>query len=180
MRLFRYLGLTLAVMAPLLILATLGSIFISFGRNDAIVIALLIGFTSVFGYAWYRHEHYRTCSEIRLSDDGTCELETKRRLIGLHVNEIRSVQLSPESDDRDESYSVRYQGGKLAVNKEMAAFADFLTRLKTLNPAVDLSSFPADWPHADDTETSGTGVLRFVFPLIVIIMLAGIAWETLR
>ncbi len=115
MRLFRYLGLTLAVMAPLLILATLGSIFISFGRNDAIVIALLIGFTSVFGYAWYRHEHYRTCSEIRLSDDGTCELETKRRLIGLHVNEIRSVQLSPESDDRDESYSVRYQGGKLAV-----------------------------------------------------------------
>src|SRR5262245_61693240 len=38
--------------------------------------------------AWHnRHE----CREIRLSDDGICEFETRRRSTRLHVNEIRSV-----------------------------------------------------------------------------------------
>src|SRR6266498_2532198 len=83
-------------------------------------------FVLIHQYVVYRHHHYGTCSEIRLSDEGICELETKRRVI-------------------------RQQGGKLAVNEEMTAFADFLSRLKALNPAVDLTSFPADtWPGRTD------------------------------
>jgi hypothetical protein len=68
----------------------------------------------------------------------------------------------------------------------MTGFADFLTRLKTLNPAVDLTSFPADaWPglgqHA--TEERSTLIRRFIgsalFPLIVITLLVYTASQTL-
>jgi len=133
-------------------------------------------------YAYYR---YRRCSEIRLSDDGTCELETKRRVIRLNVHEIRSVEYRRDSEDDSESYLVRYRGGKLHVPGRMADFHDFLARLKTLNPAVDLTSFPANaWPDLDTpiTEERGTVAGRFtrtaLFPVGVIAALAWLMYET--
>jgi len=58
----------------------------------------------------------------------------------------------------------------------MTGFLDFLTRLATLNPAVDLSSFPAFLADAwsglgtPATAVSGTDVSRLVrsavFPLV--------------
>jgi hypothetical protein len=170
----------LAFTIPALIVAGIGSTFISSGRNYAIFIALLIGTTFVLVYAWYRHEHYGTCSEIRLSDDGTCELETKRRVIRLHVNEIRSVQFSPETDEQCEDYSIRYRGGKLTVNKEMTAFADFLTRLKTLNPAVDLTSFPADFWRGPTPEKELGPVARFFIGTFFFSGLAFVAYEAIQ
>jgi hypothetical protein len=91
-----------------------------------------------------RKYRYDRCSEIRLGDDGTCELETRRQVIRLHVNEIRSVLYWPESDETGEHYTLYYQGGELQLNKGMEGFNDFLRRLKRLNPAVDpsSSSFP--------------------------------------
>ncbi len=157
-----------------------------FTRGDAVLVAVCTGMVFVYGYFAYRHEHYRSCGEIRLGDDGTCELETKRRVIRLHVNEIRSVQYSPETGEEDESYTIHYAGGRLDVATRMTGFPDFLSRLRTLNPTVDLTSFPADaWPDLGipAAEERGTFVSPFIrsalFPLIVIALLVYLASETL-
>ena len=65
-------------------------------------------------------------------------------------------------------------------------FADFLTRLKTLNPAVDLSSFPADrWPGLvtsakAQTTTVRQGIRGALFPSAILILLIWLAVETFR
>lgn len=140
----------------------------------------------VLQYFGYRSQAYGSCGEIRLEDDGTCELETKRRVIRLHVNDLSSVRYRRETDEEPESYTIHYRSGELDVGKRMTDFADFLTRLKGLNPAVDLTSFPADaWPGVGHraTEERGTLVRRFMssalFPLIVISLLVYLASQTL-
>jgi hypothetical protein len=147
---------------------------------------VLCGVVFVFLYFDYRRLDYGSCGEIRLGDDGTCELETKRRVIRLHVHDLRSVRYQRETDEQRESYTIHYPGGKLHVGKQMIGFADFLTRVKTLNPAVDLNSFPADtWPGAGQsmTEERGTLVGRLMrstlFPLIVISLLVYLASQAL-
>jgi hypothetical protein len=147
---------------------------------------MICGGAFVLLYFDYRRQAYGSCGEIRLVDDGTCELETKRRVIRLHVNDLRSVRFLPETDEQSESYTIHFRGGKLHVGKRMTSFPDFLTRLKTLNPAVDLTSFPADrWPGLGQsaTEARGTLVRRFLgsalFPLIVISSLVYLASQTL-
>ena len=146
--------------------------------------AVLIGVVFVHQSFVYRQHHYGRCSAIHLGDDGTCELETKRRVIRLHVNEIRSVKYSPESDESSESYTIHYQGGKLRVTSGMTGIADFLRRLKTLNPAVDLTSCPPDTsPDLGTPATEKPGPLsRFLqsalFPLIVIFLLVYLASKT--
>jgi hypothetical protein len=165
-----------------LILAASAAVFVTpFGRDNASFLAMLIGLMTVAGYAGYWHQHYGVCSEIRLSDDGTCELVTKRQVIRLHVNEIRSVKFSPADDSR-ESYSIRYLGGKLQVFEDMRAFSDFLTRLKTLNPAVDLTSFPADtWPGVGGTPEKELGpVLRFFIGAFSFSVLGFVAYEAIH
>lgn len=151
--------------------------------EDAKGLGLALFFFAVLCVYGLLQEHHSWCREIRLSDDGTCELETKRRVVRLHVNEIQSVKYS--RGDESESYTIRYQGGKLHVSERIAGFADFLAYLKTLNPAVDLTSFPADaWPdlHTPATEGGGTNVRRLVrsalFPLIVICLLVYLASQT--
>jgi hypothetical protein len=151
--------------------------------------AIFGGFSGLVFFAEcfaYRHDQYGICGEIRLSEDGTCELETNRAVIRLHVNEVSSVRYRRETDEQNESYTIHYRSGKLGVSKQMTSFADFLTRLKTLNPAVDLSSFPAGaWPGLGQpaTEKRGTLVRRYtggaLFPLIVISLLVYLASQTL-
>jgi hypothetical protein len=146
----------------------------------------VVGFGLFFGlgYVNYRRHRYGTCGEIRLSDDGTCELETKRRVVSLHVNEIRSVTYS--TSDEGESYEIHYHGGSLPARQGMAGFPDFLARLKTLNPAVDLTSFPAAaWPGlgAPATGRRGTSVGRSIrgalFSAVIVAALIWLAIETL-
>lgn len=144
------------------------------------------GLFIVLVYFGYRRQVYGICGEIRLGDDGTCELEAKRRVIRLHVHDLRSVRYSPETDEDSESYTIHYRSGKLHVGPRMTGFADFLTRLKTLNPAVDLASFPAGaWPGLGQpaTKERDTLVRRFMrgalFPLIVISLLTILASQTL-
>lgn len=131
--------------------------------------------------AWFGRQE---CREIRLGDDGTCELETGRRVIRLHVNQIRSVRYRRDSEG-GESYTIRFEGGKVLVGEETAGFHDFLTRLKMLNPAVDLSTFPpGDWPGlatpAEAHAAAQHGVGYVLFPVGVVILLIWLATQTLR
>jgi hypothetical protein len=148
-----------------------------FGGLTALALVLM--------YAAHRRELYRACGEIRLDDDGTCELETKRRVIRIHASEIRSVRYSRDREDESEDYTIYYDGGKLEVCERMTGFLDFLTRLAALNPTVDLTSFPSDaWPGLRGAATGGharvSGFLRNVlFPLVVVGTLVLLAIQTL-
>lgn len=165
--LFRYALLPPFVVFGILAVAS-GHVVAAFAAGAA-----LLGLSGVWESKWF------DCGEIRLGDDGTCELETKRRLIRLHVNEIRSVKYV---SDEGEEYTIRYRGGKLDVTSGMADFSDFLARLKTMNPAVDLSSFPADWTGSGRRE-GATGTRAFVgralFPLGMIGLLVFLAGRLL-
>ena len=168
-----------------LVIAALGASALAHATSaerveGAVSFALVFG----LGYISYRQHRYGTCGEIRLSDDGTCELETKRRVIHLHVNEIRSVAYS--RSDEGASYTIHHHGGHLPVTSGMTGFPDFLARLKTLNPAVDLTSFPPDrWPGLGTpaTQERGTSVGRSIrgalFPVGVVAALIWLAIETL-
>jgi hypothetical protein len=123
------------------VLAFAGGFTLADRAEGALGLALFIGCV----YLSDRRHRQRTCSEIRLGDDGTCELETKRAVIHLHVNQIASVEYVRDSDSRAD-YVISYQGGSVPVTKGMTDFADFLNRLGALNPAVDLNSFPPDTP----------------------------------
>ena len=156
--------------------------------SDAQGLGLFVGCLFLFVPFAYRHHYYGTCEEIRLSDDGTCEPDTKRRTIRLHVNQIRSVVYGRgrSSEGDGEFYSIRYEGGKLYVDERMTDFRDFLDRLRTLNPAVDLSTFPADaWPGLATSADARAAALRrgvrgALFPASVVILLIWLAVETLR
>jgi hypothetical protein len=176
-------GLALGLLLVLLGVAIVGFAkgFTSAEVDGTVALALFFAIT-YFGNRQYRG---RVCGEIRLGDDGTCELETKRRVIRLHVNQIESVKYENDPDRRA-AYYIAYQDGSVPVSSAMTGFPEFLSRLKTLNPAVDLASFPAKaWPDLhpaaiDGRRTDLTRLIRSaVFPLIVITLLVYLASETL-
>jgi hypothetical protein len=181
---FRLWHLSFFLVFPIFSFAPLALGGVPFTK-DALLFAALGSIPLLIAWFAYRSEYHGKCSEIRLSDDGTCELETTRRVIRLHVNQIRSVRFSPAGDESSESYTIRYEGGKLHVDKRMSDFPDFLTRLKGLNPAVDLSTFVAEaWPGLGGRASENPGPLghfvrRLLFPLIVIVLLVSLASHTL-
>jgi hypothetical protein len=144
----------------------------------------------VGGYVFFRRESEGNCGEIRLSDDGICELETKRRVTRLHVGEIRSVRYTRDSESDREHYTIYYRDGKAEVTQRMNGVLDFLTRLKTLNPSVDLSSFPAfladslpgglgDPATGERANAANRFIRRGLFPLLVVAALVWLAMQTL-
>jgi hypothetical protein len=146
------------------------------------------GFAFAATYSAHRREHYGSCGEIRLHNDGTCELETKRQVIRLNVSEIRSVKYWRDSETESEHYTIDYQGGNLRVTERMTGWLDFLTRLATLNPAVDLTSFPAVVVDAlpnrggqatEERAPMGRFMRNALFPLIVICALVWLAIQTM-
>jgi hypothetical protein len=155
-----------------------------FTVSDRIQGAVALGLFLAIVYFGDRRHRNHVCGEIRLSEDGTCELESKRRMISLHVNQIESVKCPNDPDSRA-AYYISYQGGSVSVGHGMTDFTDFLSRLQSLNPAVDLSGSPADaWPGPGAPATErGTLVDRFfrgaLFPLIVVILLVYLASQTL-
>jgi hypothetical protein len=148
-----------------------------------------IGVLLVAIYAGQRRQQYGVCGEIRLDDDGTCELQTKRGVIRLHVSEIRSVKYWRDSESGTGNFTLYYQDGELLVTGRMTGFPDFLTRLATLNPVADLTTFPAFLAdarpglHTPATKVSGINMSRLVrsavFPVFVIVLLAWLAIQTL-
>src|SRR6476660_1626673 len=86
-RFFRSALFPLAVIVVLVAAASdaLGSLT----WEDAKGFGLALFFFAVLCAYGVRQEHHNWCREIRLSDDGTCELETKRRVVRLHVSDIQ-------------------------------------------------------------------------------------------
>jgi hypothetical protein len=170
-----------AVVVGVFVLVIGGLMIDAFARGAMWEGAGIAAFNVVLAVTMYESGR-RACDEIRLSDDGTCELETKRRVIRLHVSEISAVEYR-DDDETGESYTIRFRGGKTWVSPLVEQFPDFLARLESLNPAVDLSSFPAAWPDREPAEPSRTGfgdsLRSAVFPVVVITFLALIAWHTL-
>jgi hypothetical protein len=106
---------------------------------------VLVPAALMIALAWLssrRHDRV-VCGEIRLDDsNGTCELDTARGPIALHVREITSIEYERDGDSSSE-YFIRFGGRRIPVERGMADFPDFLERLRELNPDVDLSSIPA-------------------------------------
>jgi hypothetical protein len=171
------LGLFLLVYLPTA--AVIEGLDHDFRRGDALLVAFWVCVGLVGARTLYRHFYYGRCVQIRLHDDGRCELEARRRLIRLHANEITSVKYELDDESDRESYTIRYHGGKLDVSDGMTNFPDFLARLERLNPAVDLSSFPSEaWPASDTASHAGAlnlFIRSALFPLLVILAFAWLA-----
>jgi hypothetical protein len=150
---------------------------------DGVSAAVVLCAAIAVGRYLYRRHYYRRCAEIRLSDDGRCDLETKRGTVRLHVNEIESVKYRRGDDGGPDSYTIRYRGGRVEVTGRMTRFRDFLVRLRQLNPGIDLSSSPAEkWPDLAlpaPPRTVGGSMRSALFPSIVFVVLAWLAFETL-
>jgi hypothetical protein len=133
-----------------------------------------------------RHQRDVECVEVRLDDDGTCELETVDHVTRIHVSDIRAVEYRRDSESRTEKYVIRYRSGKAELGARTTDFVEFLRRLKALNPAVDVSSFPAlvaeTLPENAPSERRSRvqKVLRSgLFPLAVIVLLVYLSGQTL-
>jgi hypothetical protein len=48
--------------------------------------------------------------------------------------------------------TIKYDAGSVVASESIADFEDFLSRLKTLNPGVDVTSFPTGWPSTKAPE----------------------------
>ena len=149
------------------------------GLGAAVLTCLAIAITRHL----YRKHYYRTCTEIRLSDDGLCEFETRRRVIRLHANQVKSVKYRSDDDDDAESYTIRWEGGRVEATDKMIGFRDFLVRLRRLNPSIDLTSFPATaWPELGlptPARRVRSVISSWLFPLFVISLLVWLAIQTL-
>jgi hypothetical protein len=147
--------------------------------------AVLIAAALILHRAVARHQRDVKCIEVRLDDDGTCELETVDHVTRIHVSEIRAVEYRRDSENDAEKYVIRYRNGKAELGGHTTDFADFLGRLKALNPAVDVSSFPAlvakTLPEGAPSERRSPleAFLRSgLFPLIAIVLLVYLAGQT--
>jgi hypothetical protein len=112
------------------------------GLDDVFTATIWIVLAAAIARYCHRRRCYRTCLEIRVGDDGVCEFETRRRTIRLHARQIRAVKYDYDDESNRESYAIRGDFGKLLVSGRVAGFHDFVTRLKQVNPAVDVRSFP--------------------------------------
>jgi hypothetical protein len=86
----------------------------------------------------------RGVDEIRLNDDGTCEFTCGRQVVHAYVVQIASVEEKVDSDGPN-YYSIRFRHRRrfTANSRRLTAagltdFEDFLTRIKTINPAIEI------------------------------------------
>jgi hypothetical protein len=94
--------------------------------------ALVFMFFSIGAAVWI-YGALDACYRIELFDDGWCEFRSLLRRRRLHAQQIVSVQ-----QDEDEDFvRLRYRGGKVRI-AEPDGFDDFLSRLRQLNPAVQV------------------------------------------
>src|SRR5205809_332674 len=80
-----------------------------FTRGAAEFLTVVTAGTVLLVVGAYRYQYLGICLEIRLEDDGSCELDTRRRTIRLHSRDIYAVRYSAETDETAESYQLRFK-----------------------------------------------------------------------
>jgi hypothetical protein len=179
-----------SAVVPLLLLALFPLLWVPFGYSrdwsGLAISAVFIATALVLYRAVERHKRDVKCVEVRLDDDGTCELETVDHVTRIHASEIRAVEYKRDSESDAEKYVIRYRNGKAELGGHTTDFADFLRRLKALNPAVDVSSFPAlvaeTLPESAPPERRSpleTFLRSGLFPLVAIVLIVYLAGQTL-
>ncbi len=93
-----------------------------FVRAPAEAMALVLPFACLA--FWWQHG---ICSEIRLDDNGTCELETRGQVIRLRVDEIRSVKGRRDADSERESYTIHHEASNRKHGIEILGPPPFAT-----------------------------------------------------
>jgi hypothetical protein len=103
----------------------------------------------------------------------------------IDVSEIRAVEYRRDSENGTESYVIRYRNGKAELGGNTTDFPDFLRRLTTLNPGIDVSSFPRivaeTLPNAASSEHRSplaTFLRSGLFPLGAILLIVYLASQT--
>ena len=173
---------------PLLLFALLPLVGLQISPPDWTGLAISAVFiaAAVIVYVGAR-THWRDvgCVEVRLDDDGMCELETADHVTRVHVSEIRAVEYSRSSESGAETYVIRHRTGKAQLGGRTTDFGDFLRRLTALNPAVDVSSFPAvvtETLPAKTSEPTRTPLEAFlrsgVLPLAGILLVVYLTGQT--
>jgi hypothetical protein len=129
------------VLALLFGLLVLGLAKSDLGSARAQLLGALAATCGVGAALSWRYDQL-VCSEIRLNDAAkTCEFETARGVIALPVHHVIAIKYDKDAEAVCD-YRICYAGGKILVETGMSSFPDFLARLKTLNPRLDLSSVP--------------------------------------
>jgi hypothetical protein len=106
------------------------------GLGDAVVAVVV---SLLIWRAAYRSHYHRTCREIRLSEDGRCELHAERRVVHLGAGQITSLRDGTGDEDAGYHYLILFEGGKMKLHGDWPDFEDFVARVVAMNPYVDLT-----------------------------------------
>ncbi len=104
--------------------------------KDVVALVVAEGFWALLA-ASFVYDLHTSCAEIRLGDDGTCEFALRRRVVRVRVAEIASVKERVYENNRVD-YEIRFPGRRSLTADPMPDFEDFLTRIETMNPAIEI------------------------------------------
>jgi hypothetical protein len=101
-----------------------------FGSNGppAWIFVIVLGFALFNAYMWLRFPF-----EIRVRDDTVIEFRNVFRRIAVSPMDVKSVRAKPFALG---FVDVVHQGGTVHLLNQMDGFHDFISTLKSLNPAV--------------------------------------------
>jgi len=128
-----------AILFLVLVVATPVGMILMGESAGAVAFGLIV--CLLLWYGAYRVRWHSVCSEIRLSDDGWCEFEARRRVIRVHAVNVFAVD--PDRNSETYDYVIRFEGGTMSVGAGFPDLDDFVDRLVMLNPLVDVTRFRA-------------------------------------
>lgn len=94
------------------------------------VFIILLAFALFTAYMWLRFPF-----EITIRDDSVIEFRSVFRRVTVYPLEVKSVRAKPYALG---FVDVVHQGGTVHVLNQMDGFNDFISTIKTLNPAVKI------------------------------------------
>ena len=97
---------------------------------------LLLACMIVFGWLYYVRLP-KMPTQINVSDDGWVQFQGRKGAQKVHVASIRSIG---QGIGR-RTVKVRHGGGKIRMPNRIDGFYDFLSTVKSLNPAINIQGF---------------------------------------
>jgi len=97
---------------------------------------LLLACMMIFGWLFYVRLP-KLPTEIDVTKDGWIEFRNRRAAQQVHVASIRSIGRGLGR----RTVRIRHGGGKLRLPNRVRDFYDFLSTVKTMNPAIEIRGF---------------------------------------